>query len=454
MESIQAVLSTGQVEVKDTLQQCEVIVKKSSLPPTGLFDKDICVSTLEIECIHRVSKRLCIAALHQFARWSTKQISNALNVSKKTVLKWHEINTSDVANFKDAPRLGRPMALAPHVMEWILRTIREPGQSVPSICRALPLAFAGLHVSEKCVRRCLKEAGYIWKFPRDVPLLTEQHRKKRVSFCKHWICVRPEVIANIVFTDEKNFRLFGPTTGGWVPLGVPLVHPAPKNSVRVLVWGGVGWHGKTPLYIAQDAIMDTELYISVVLEKIWKPYRALVEGEKKVRLFLTQDGAPPHTSHRTKAWHEEEKTMLVHGPTGKECSGQWPPNSPDINGPIENVWGDMAVHVGSSQPSSVDALVSAIKEAWEVITTDRIRAAIVGWQNRLRWIVEHDGYIYCPDYAHTTPEIGIEAAASWPVRKLYKPRCAKEDGSGGMDVLQGGGDPILCRKSLDMFEDA
>jgi hypothetical protein len=325
-----------------------------------------------------------------------------------------------VSLFLDAPHTGRKRVVTDGVSKWIVDTIQQPGQSASNVARILPTIFPGIQADRKTVAKYARHARLRWKLPRTVPLLTAQHRALRLAFCKKWSGARPEAVMNIVFTDEKNFRLFGQTHGAWGPVGVPNVNPQPQQGPRVLVWGGMGWHGKTPLYIEPNGTMNSDLYIQKVLEGIWLPYCDLLRAQRGVRkIMITQDGAPAHTSKKTMSWHKEHKTALVLG-----SHGRWPPNSPDINGPIENVWGDMALAVGDTHPKNLTELVEAIQEAWDNISLERLQKAISSWHARVRRIVDLEGFIFYPQPSGEVSQqtfSNIDPSAFNP-KKVFRPK--------------------------------
>jgi transposase len=373
--------------------------------PVRHHDPHVNTSKCSMSVAKHVAKRMCAAYLRQLTPpVSVTHISSLLHIDRHTVSRWCEKSTNHASNFFDAARTGRPSVLTPQSRDWVLATIQEVGQSASSVSRVLPQEQPGVVASRSTVSRCARAERLIWKMPRTVPLLTAAQRTKRVAFCEYWAQKDPHAIKSIMFSDEKNFRMFGPTVGAWKQVGVPYPHPVSAHSPRVLVWGAVGWYGKTPLYMGVNVNVNAASYIGEILEGIWLPFGERVECEHGISLMLAEDGARPHTANVTRAWHEAHHTYKVVGQPGSACHDRWPPNSPDINGPIENIWGDMAVEVGRQQLSTVDGLMAAIQEAWDNITQDRIDCAVIQWQQRLRRIVALNGFVYYPWPAGQAPD--------------------------------------------------
>lgn len=380
-------MTTPELEVDIDIDEKAINIRQQALPASRSHA--------------RAAKRLCVALLSQKCGWPVMKIADELRMHRHTVVLWKDKDPASIDSFLDAPRSGRPTLLNGGMKAWVVESLQQEGQSSSAILKLIPTMFQGYSVSRQTVARAGHEVGLRWKVPRKVPLLTEAHRTKRLAFCHAWLGRSADVVRSIVFSDEKIFNLTGPILGAWKPVGQPHEYPVLRHgSVRVLVWGGVGWFGKTDLYMLVNDTLTADLYCNEVLQKYWLPFqRKICRKNRAVHLSLVEDGAPVHTARVTKAWHEKHNTVLVHGPPNSPCEGQWPPNSPDINGPIENLWGDMAVAVGMKKPRNKDELLSAIKEAWEDIGEDRIRSAVQGWQRRLKRIIDLQGFTYRPPLA-------------------------------------------------------
>jgi transposase len=71
----------------------------------------------------------------------------------------------------------------------------------------------------------------------------------------------------------------------------------------------------------------------------------------------------------------------------------WPPNSPDLN-PIETLWDEMKDYIQLHYPDvhrSYKRLRSAVQEAWESITHERVKELVREMPARCRAVIEAQG---------------------------------------------------------------
>lgn len=137
----------------------------------------------------------------------------------------------------------------------------------------------------------------------------------------------------------------------------------------VMCWAAFSQFGTTPIVFVKGR-MDSEAYQSV-LENFLVPY---MERWPRIEFKFQQDNAPVHVSHSTRQWFKDHQIDIL----------DWPARSPDLN-PIENVWGllSRAVHADCRQFQTVDALKTAIKEAWADINQEKLARLIESMPRRL-----------------------------------------------------------------------
>jgi hypothetical protein len=68
----------------------------------------------------------------------------------------------------------------------------------------------------------------------------------------------------------------------------------------------------------------------------------------------------------------------------------WPAQSPDLN-PIENVWAVMKLNVRKEKPTTVKALVRAIRREWEGLSEEYAQALISSMSRRVKGVIEANG---------------------------------------------------------------
>jgi len=187
----------------------------------------------------------------------------------------------------------------------------------------------------------------------------------------------------IIFSDEKKFRLDGPDGNTYY------YHDTRKQQLLhnkrhsggggIMVWGAIGWRGKSDLIICEGK-MDSEYY-QEVLEL------GLLDCAKRIggqNFIFMQDNAPIHKSASTMAWLDDHDVRLL----------DWPPRSPDMN-PIENVWGKMSqiVYANGKQYATKEDLLVAITAAWAEIGADYRHTLYNSMPSRLEEVIDVGGFI-------------------------------------------------------------
>ncbi|GFW31981.1 uncharacterized protein TNCV_54621 [Trichonephila clavipes] len=98
-------------------------------------------------------------------------------------------------------------------------------------------------------------------------------------------------------------------------------HTGPAS--RIKVWGGIGYHSRTPL-VCIVGTLNSQRYISEVLEPVVLPY---LQG--LTTAIFQQDNASPHVARISQRFFDNHQIELL----------PWPVHSLDLS-PIEN----MGVH--------------------------------------------------------------------------------------------------------------
>ena len=105
--------------------------------------------------------------------------------------------------------------------------------------------------------------------------------------------------------------------------------------------------------------------------------------EEYPELQFEQDNAGGHTSQFTESVFEAIGITPIF----------WPANSPDLN-PIETIWDDMKLYSDQNYPDvhqSYKKLRAAVLEAWESITTERIRDLMREMPARCKPVIKAEG---------------------------------------------------------------
>ncbi|GFV97317.1 transposable element Tcb1 transposase [Trichonephila clavipes] len=130
--------------------------------------------------------------------------------------------------------------------------------------------------------------------------------------------------------------------------------PAPG----IMVWGGIGYHSRTPL-VRIVGILNSQRYISEVLEPVVLPY---LQG--LATALLQQDNARPHVERIVQSFFVNHQIELL----------SWPARSPDLS-PIENMW-SMVAHGAKIIPPAAtpDQLWQHVEAAWSAVPQKHIQS--------------------------------------------------------------------------------
>ena len=220
--------------------------------------------------------REAIVRLHQ-SGMKPLAIVSKLKVSKTLVYdilkRWKQ--TKDI---KEKPKVGRPRTVNTRRTRGIIkkRIERNDGVSLNRMAKAL-------EISRKSVQMIVRnELGLKSYRLHQGQFLIDQAKKNRIERCKKlraFFGVRRH--ENVLWSDEKVFTV-EPAKNSQNHRQLP--SPAQGKSQRrkvvtkmlypksVMVWGGIGAHGKTPLvFIPKNVKIDAVTYQKDILEKFVLP---------------------------------------------------------------------------------------------------------------------------------------------------------------------------------------
>jgi len=227
-----------------------------------------------------------------------------------------------------------------YIYKWINDgTIRSSRDTYLRLNRIKKLPRISYHP----VRLYLKKVGQFVK-PTLKTEVTEVNKRKRLQYC---IRRQNFNFKRTMFTDESSFQLNANNQkvfklkGSKTPLKSKL-----NPNIKIMVWGGVSYLGKTSLTIIQGKLGGDEYH------KLLKRKRPEIKSIfSKYKIWYWQhDSAPAHRSLKVKRYIKNwlTKSCLPH-----------PPQSPDLN-PIELVWTRMKREVESQHPKNKAELLEAI----------------------------------------------------------------------------------------------
>ncbi|KFM57988.1 Transposable element Tcb1 transposase, partial [Stegodyphus mimosarum] len=152
-------------------------------------------------------------------------------------------------------------------------------------------------------------------------------------------------------------------------------HTSPAPGI--MVWGGIGYHSRTPL-VRIAGTLNSEHYISEVLEPIVLPY---LQGLPTA--IFQQDNVRLHVARIVQGFFVNCQIELL----------PWPARSPDLL-EIENMWSMVAERLNqiTSQAATPDQLWQSVEAAWSAVQ-EHIQSLFEFMPRSLAAVISnHDGY--------------------------------------------------------------
>lgn len=243
-----------------------------------------------------------------------------------------------------------------------------------------------MEVSTVTIRRTLKKIGLRSCVARPKPLISEENKKKRLSWAQERKDWSIDKWKKIMWSDESTFCQFsqGRSLRVWrtpeEEFESSCLSATVKHSPSRMFWGCFSWYGLGPLVPLHGSV--TGKTYAEVLQKHAIP--SLYELVPRRKGIFQDDNARPHRA-------KIATDILV---ASEIPTLPWPPQSPDLN-PIENLWNEVDRQVRSlpSQPTSIEDLERKVKAAWSSIPLEHIRNLIKSMPRRIQACIEAQGGI-------------------------------------------------------------
>ncbi|GFU83845.1 transposable element Tc3 transposase [Trichonephila clavipes] len=190
----------------------------------------------------------------------------------------------------------------------------------------------------------------------------------------------------VIFTDESRIclqhhdgRIRVWRHRGERILNSCVMHRRTGPTPVIMVWGGIGYHSRTPL-VRIAGILNSQRYISEVLEPVVLSY---LQG--LATAIFQQDNECPHVARIVQRFFVNHQIELL----------PWPAHSPDLS-PIENVWSMVAQRLSQITPpaATLDQLWQRVEGAWTAVPQEHIQSLFKSMPRRVAEMISNNGG-YC-----------------------------------------------------------
>lgn len=316
-----------------------------------------------------MENRIRIQFYHQEGVRDAKQVHQRSGIPLRTCYRiFNKLNQGK--NLEHKKGAGRPKKLKEDDTRRILQFAHHHPKSSSAELGVMAVRNGSPAVHRTTVWRALKRRGMKKWTPSAKPMLTDAHKRARVAWC---IANQERDWSNVIFTDESYFQYYRNKVMEW---GYSRPSKAtPKHGPAVMIWGGFGKRGKTPLKVAQQSV-NADYYQQILNECLIGNMNALYPDG----FILQQDNARPHIAKTTKKFLADNGVEVI----------QWPACSPDLN-PIENLWQIIKHRLEKKEKKNVGEWKVAIEEIWEEISHDLLESLINDMPKRIKECIEGRG---------------------------------------------------------------
>ncbi|GFU39742.1 transposable element Tcb1 transposase [Trichonephila clavipes] len=237
-------------------------------------------------------------------------------------------------------------------------------------------------VSARTIRRRLQQSGLSARRPLFGLPSTQNHRRLLRQSCNErrmWVAEWNEV----VFTDESRIclqhhdgRIRVWRHRGERMLNSCLVHLHAGPAPGIMVWGGIGYHSRTPL-VRIAGTLSSQRYISEVVEPSVLPYL-----QSLATAIFQQDNARPHVACTVQKFCVNHQIELL----------TWPARSPDLSS-ISSMWSMVAQRLTQITPPAAtpDQLWQRGEAAWSAVPQEHIQSLFESMPRRVAAVISNNG---------------------------------------------------------------
>jgi len=304
---------------------------------------------------------------------SNTAVAKAVHCGVTTVKRWLK-RWKQSKDLSDSSRSGRPRATTPKQDQQVV-SLAERQTFVTSRDIMNQLENKGVKIDERTVRRRLHEAGAKYNKPLSKPLLTENHRDKRLKWAEDQTTTNWD---QVIFTDETTIRLNSVKGLVWNLPGKKKIVRTVKHPIKVNVWGCFSSKGFGRI-VCFNENLNAELMCDIYKYGLLPTARKQF-GHDSTLWKLQEDNDPKHTSKLAINWKKNNDVYKI----------DWPSMSPDL-APIENVWQLLKMKIRKKNLSTYQSLVSAIKREWKSLPRELAVKLVHSMNNRISEVIESHG---------------------------------------------------------------
>lgn len=325
--------------------------------------------------------RLRIETLYFDAGFTLDQIALQLNFTKRQI----QYALSHRLTPQKSIRGRKVLLNTPQrrrLIEWVTASStnrRIPWSEIPAIL--------GWDCGEKAIRKAFQKEGFVRRYARRKPPLSDQHKRDRLAWAWEHIFWSDEQWDQVLWSDEtwvqpgRHKKVYITRRIGESEVyHTDCIEARHQRKIGWMFWGSIsGKYGRHQgLFWEKDwETINEGSYSGIIIPIIQEILQQYPE------LVFQQDNAKGHASAFVKKVLEAIGVTLM----------SWPANSPDLN-PIETLWDLMKDYIQVHYPEvhrSYKRLREAVLEAWESITEATIKELIRGIGDRCIEVILADG---------------------------------------------------------------
>ena len=158
----------------------------------------------------------------------------------------------------------------------------------------------------------------------------------------------------------------------------------PKQSLKIMVPGGINRYGKTDLHVIPDKVtVNGNYYRKSILSVYQKACNDRTLFPKPDKVVLMQNGAPAHTARETlRVIYQQFAKVWV----------DWPGNSPDLN-PVEHIWSRLQSSVlKNPRPRNREQLVARVEQEGDSINQEELKKIVESFRARIFECLQNNGH--------------------------------------------------------------